>query len=29
MVWVGKPTVIVNWLQSPGGTRHRINKVHL
>ncbi|EGC9334816.1 ash family protein, partial [Shigella flexneri] len=28
MVWVGKPTVIVNWLTSPGGTRHRINKVH-
>ncbi|EFJ1159211.1 hypothetical protein HII09_000577 [Escherichia coli] len=23
------PALIINWLTSPGGTRHRINKVHL
>nr|HAH8920441.1 hypothetical protein [Escherichia coli] len=22
------PALIVNWLTSPGGTRHCINKVH-
>ncbi|EFP2344992.1 transcriptional regulator [Escherichia coli] len=30
MLWVDSlyPALIVNWLTSPGGTRHRINKVH-
>lgn len=28
-LWVSLyPALIVNWLTSPGGTRHRINKVH-
>ncbi|EIN44563.1 hypothetical protein ECFRIK1990_2187 [Escherichia coli FRIK1990] len=27
-LWVKYPALIVNWLTSPGGTRHRINKVH-
>ncbi|EPO3264382.1 cell division inhibition protein DicB, partial [Shigella sonnei] len=27
-LWVSLyPALIVNWLTSPGGTRHRINKV--
>ncbi|ECA6103821.1 hypothetical protein EM822_21305 [Salmonella enterica subsp. enterica serovar Oranienburg] len=26
---IGIPAVMVNWLSSPGGTRHRTNKVRL
>nr|DAE12499.1 MAG TPA: hypothetical protein [Podoviridae sp. ct3k57] len=29
MLWVDYPALIVNWLTSPGGTRHRIDKIHL